>query len=279
MAHARHELFTMWTMDSTSDGHRPVPRGTALLAKAFMLLRQISRRHHTGWTLSELSAACGLSHPTVYRILAGLAAQGMVAVRPGTRYYVLGPATLELAASAHPMFDFREAGDEALKRLVSVCGGNAFLNVRSGYDLVCIARREGRPERPRALPIEVGARRPLCASAGGVAILLRLPRREQAAALRYGLDQVESVGRQRRTAIRQMVRRSRELGFGLNRDLIVPGMTGIGVAIVNARSEAVAAFTVTILSANLSDNGIQRVVSELRREAGALASAVPPMMG
>jgi DNA-binding IclR family transcriptional regulator len=258
-----------------ADGHRPVPRGTALISKAFVVLRQIARRHHTGWTLSELSTACGLSHPTVHRILSGLAAQGMVALRPGTKCYVLGPATLELAASAHPMFDLRNAGTEALKRLVSVCGGNAFLNVRSGYDLVCIGRVEG-PQRPHALPLEVGARRPLCSSAGGVAVLLHLPRVEQAAALRYGLDQLESVGRQRRAAIRQMIRRSRELGFGLNRDQIVPGMTGIGVPILNARSEAVAAFTVTLLSAHLTENGVQRVVAEMRREAGLLASSAPP---
>lgn len=261
-------------MRPTADGDRPVPRGTALLSKAFRLLRQISRRHHTGWTLSELSTACGLRHPTVHRILGGLEAQGMVAVRPGTRYWVLGPAALEFAASAHPMFELREAGAEALKRLVSACGGSAFLNVRSGYDLVCIARREG-PQRTRAMPMEVGTRRPLCGSAGGVAMLMRLPQREQAAALRYGLAQAESVGPQRKAAIRHMLRRSRELGFGLNRDDIVPGMTGIGVPILNHRKEPIAAFTVTLVSANLADSGIQRVAAEMRREAGLLAGAAP----
>lgn len=259
-------------MAAADDGNRPVPRGTALLAKAFVLLRQISRRPHTGWTLTELAAASGLSHPTVHRILSSLIAQGMVAIRPGTRYYVLGPATLELAASMHPSFDPRPAAGEALRRLVTRCGGTAYLYMRSGFDLVCIAREDA-PRQLRALPMEVGMRRPLCGSAGGIAMLLHLPKREQAAALRYGLAQMEAAGPRRRAAVEAMVQRSRELGFGINRDQLVPGMTGIGVAIL-AGDDPVAAFNVTRASSGLTENGIRNIAAILRSEAQALASVI-----
>jgi DNA-binding IclR family transcriptional regulator len=254
-----------------ADGHRAACRGTALLTKAFAVLRQISRRHHTGWTLSELAAACGYSHPTVYRILAGLMENGMVATRPGTKYYVLGPAALGFGASVHPMFDLREAGQPALERLARLCGGTAFLYSRSGYDLVCIARAQG-TQRVRALPLEVGARRPLCLSAGGVAMMLHLPKPEQAAAIRYGLAQAEPAGRQRVAAIRQMIRESRRLGFGINRDLLVPGMTGAGVAVLNASAEPVAALTVTQLSTGLTEENMRRLAAGMRDEAAQLAA-------
>lgn len=272
---ARRGLSTMWTMPRTWDGNRPQPRGTALIGKSFLLLRQISRRAHTGWTLSELSAACGLRHPTAHRILAGLLAQGMVALRPGTRYYVLGPATLELAASAHPMFDLREPGTPALRRLVAMSGGTAYLSVRSGFDLVCIARQDP-PRQIRALPMDVGARRPLCGSAGGVAMLLTLAPAERAAALRYGLAQQRSVGPKRRAQIVRMLRRSRELGFGLNHDLLVPGMTGIGVPIAMPAQEGLAAFTLTLPSDGLTERAIRGIAAEMRREAAALSASASP---
>lgn len=196
----------------------------------------------------------------------------MVAVRPGTRYYVLGPATLELAASAHPSFDLRIPGIEALKRLVKRCRGTAYLYVRSGFDLVCIAREDA-PSQLRALPMEVGMRRPMCGSAGGIAMLLHLPRREQAAALRYGLAQMQTAGPQRRAAIEQMVQHSRELGFGVNRDLLVPGMTGIGVAILGD-SGPLAAFNVTRASASVSEKGIREIAFDMKDEADALAAAL-----
>jgi DNA-binding IclR family transcriptional regulator len=240
--------------------------------KAFAVLRQISRRHRAGSTLTELATACALDHATAHRILGRLASEGMVARRPGTRHYVLGPFALELGAAAHPLFDPRPAAAESLKRLVRLTGGTAFLNARSGYETVCLAREEGRLP-VRALPVEVGARRPLCMSAGGVAMLIALPPRERAAALRQGLAAVGNVGRQRQAAIRKMVRASRESGFGVNQDLIVPGMTGIGMSVLDPRGVPIAALSVTLPSDRLSERGRREVADLLRAEAIAIAAA------
>jgi DNA-binding IclR family transcriptional regulator len=254
-------------MTPLPDGSRAAPAGTALLGKAFLLLRQVSRRHHTGSTLTELARACGLHHATALRILRALLAEGMLAVRPGTKQYVLGPATIELGASVHPTYELRGAVAEPLRRLARLTGGNAFFNVRSGYDAVYIARELG--HKTHALPLEVGARRPLCATAGGTALLLSLSARDQAAALRYGLQQVAPIGRQRRSAITRLIARSRRRGFGVNENLIVPGMTGIGVA-AGPRTAPLGAFSITIPSARLKAGGVQAISDLLREEAEKL---------
>jgi len=255
-------------MRSLPDGNRPSPAGTALLAKAFLLLRQISRRHHAGWTLTELARACDLHHATALRILRALQAEDMVVRRPGTKHYVLGPATLELGASVHPGFDLRAAVAQPLRRLARMTGGNAFFNVRSGYDSVVIGRELG-GHKTHALPLEVGARRPLCATAGGTALMLLMSAREQIAALRYGLQQVAPIGRQRRAAITRLVQRSRRRGFGINEDLIVPGMTGIGVA-AGPGNAPLGAFSITILSSRVRGRGVEEITGLLRAEAAAL---------
>jgi DNA-binding IclR family transcriptional regulator len=111
-------------------------------------------------------------------------------------------------------------------------------------------------------------------SAGGVAMLIALPPRERAAALRYGLASAGSVGRKRQqAAIRMMVRRSRQLGFGINQDVIVPGMTGIGIALADEAGGPVAALSVTLPSDRLNDRGRREVVDLLRNEARTIADA------
>jgi DNA-binding IclR family transcriptional regulator len=252
------------------DGSRPTPPGAALLAKAFLVLRQISRRHRAGWTLTELAQACNLHHATALRILRALQSEEMVAMRPGTKHYVLGPATLEFSASVHPGFDLRAAVAQPVRRLARLTGGNAFFSVRSGYDSVYIARELG-SHKTHALPLEVGARRPLCATAGGTALLLLMSARDQTAALRYGLQQVAPIGRQRRSAIMRLIQRSRRRGFGINEDLIVPGMTGIGVA-AGPRHAPLGAFSITILSARVDKSGVQEIADLLRAEAAALGA-------
>lgn len=254
------------------DGQRPSPAGTALIGKAFRVLRQVSRRHHAGSTLMEIAQACALHHATALRILRALQAEEMVALRPGTRHYVLGPGAVAFGAAVHPAFDLRRLVDESVRRIARATGGNGFFNVRSGYDGVYIAR-ETAVSRTHALPLEVGARRPLIGTAGGVALLLHLGAREQAAALRYGLRQIAPIGAQRRNAVTLLVRRSRRRGFGINEDLIVPGMTGVGVA-VGPPGAPVGALSCTMVSERARERGMPAISALLHEEAHSLGIAL-----
>jgi len=247
--------------------------GTAVLAKALAMLRRISTRHRTGWRLTELARACGYDHATVHRILGFLAREGMVARRPGTRRYVLGPLAQELGLAVHPAYDLRAGALDGLARLARFTGGTAFLNLRSGDDSVCAARADGRL-RMRALAVEVGTRRPLCLSAGGVAILLRLPPRERARAMRYGLAEARRIGEGRVRAVETMIRMSLRAGIGINSDGIIPGITALGVAVSGADGMPVAALSVAVYSDRLEQRMRQAVIGALRREAALLESPI-----
>lgn len=255
-------------------GPMALPRtGTQLLEKTFSVLRRISTRHHAGWSLSELSQVCGYHHTTVHRILRFLDREGMVARRPGTRLYVLGPLAQEFGLAVHPAHDLRAPALEGLARLARKTGGAAFLNLRSGHDSVCAARVDGRL-RIRALAIEPGTRRPLCLSAGGVAMLLALPARQRAAALRYGLTEARRIGRQRLLEVERMIRRSAREGIGINADGIIPGITAIGVPVAGEDGVPIAALSVATYSDRIDEAALRAAVAALRREARALESTL-----
>lgn len=243
--------------------------GTQQLERALDVLRRISTRHRAGWRLSELSRACGYHHATVHRLLTCLGREGMVERRPGTRLYVLGPLAMELGLASHPVHDMRALAREALARLARLTGGTAFLNVRSGHDSVCEGRVDGRLQI-RALAIEIGLRRPLCLSAGGIAMLLALPRRERASALRHGLDEARRISDRRLREVRQMIARSMREGLGINADGIIPGITALGVPILGADGLPTAALSVATYSDRLDERGRRGVIAALRREADAL---------
>ncbi len=147
--------------------------GTQSLSRAAALLRVIATRNSVGLRLSELVTAVGLERPTVRRLLQGLMREGFVPQDVSTRRYFLGRALFELGLAASPDFDMRGVCAPSLERIAARTGDTAFLTMRSAFDSVCIDRFEG-SYPVRALTVEIGARRALGSTAGGLALLAQL---------------------------------------------------------------------------------------------------------
>ena len=133
--------------------HPPARRATALFRK----LRQHDAETRHMWTSAS-----------------ALTREGIVSRPEGTRSYLLGPVVFELGLAAARRFDPRAACERTLRRLRDRTGDTVFLNFRSGLDTVCIERLDG-DAAPKALLVDVGARRSMVATAGGVAMLMALP--------------------------------------------------------------------------------------------------------
>ena len=248
---------------------KPAPTraaGTQLLHRAFTVLRALSARSRTGWRLSELATYCGLHHATTHRILACLIEEEMVARDAQTRRYTLGRLAFEFGVAASAHSDWKALCAPALDRLAERCGDTAFCNLRSGHESVCIDRREGSYPL-KALTVEVGARRPLCVSAGGVAILGKMAEDQAEAALAASQGYLERFPAPRVQAVRRMMRESRRLGYGYNREMIIPGVRAIGVAVLGADGAPVAALSVAAVTARLTGARRGDVLAMLEAEA------------
>jgi DNA-binding IclR family transcriptional regulator len=250
------------------------PGGTQSIQRAVALLREVAARAPGGgWRLAELARRCGLDRTTAYRMLNCLIAEGLI-VRsdPGQRYR-LGPLAFEIGLAAQAEFDLRPSCSEALTRIAAQTGDTAFLNVRSGHDSACLDRREG-GYPVKALTVEIGARRPLAASAGGLAMLMLLPEAEHRAILRENARRLAANTRLSLRTLNAMLEESNAAGCGLNLRRVIPGVIAIGVAVRNPRGAPVAALSVAAIGERLAPARRREVAALLRAEAAGVEAAL-----
>lgn len=239
--------------------------------KAIRLLVELSRRRNLGWRLTDIARECGLDPATAHRLLAGLASHGLVARRASDRHFIVGPELLNLGLSASYHTDFVRAAEACAREVASEVREVAFVYLRAGNDFVCVARAGRGPLK--ALSIEVGTRRPLILSAGGVAMLLAMAADEREAVVAENRKRLVRAKDARVGSIERMLRRSARLAYALNRNDIVPGITAIGVGIALPSPWKVASVLIAGASENLDADATRRVVAVLRRGAENLREA------
>ncbi|HUH40652.1 MAG TPA: IclR family transcriptional regulator [Castellaniella sp.] len=248
--------------------------GTQSLRRALEILRMLSTHTSSGWRLTDLSVGTGLDHTTVHRLLKCMIEEGMASRCPGTRRYTLGPLAYELGLAASPYFSIDSVAGQSLAKLAASTRTIVFLNLRSGYDSVCIARHDGQ-KALMAYTVHVGTRRPLCLSAGGVAIWVKLPQRLRTRIRTANLHAIEHSGQARQASVQSMLAESERLGFGLNRGNIIPGITAIGVPIRNANGEAIASLSLAFEDMERLDKRRDAFLERLYREVEAIESTLP----
>ncbi len=239
-----------------------------------MLLRLIANTNHQGARLVDLTLHSGLERPTVRRILQGWIKEGLVRQHEGDKRYYLGVVMFELGLAAGRGIDLPMVAARSLDRIAGETGDTVYLVQRSGLDAVCIARREG-SFPVKVLTIDVGARRPLGAAAGSLAILAGLPAEERAAILVANHSQMESYeklyARSLAAAVDDTIRR----GFALMPVNVVPYVSAVAVTIPGRMGPAHAALSVSALSSRiLEQQRYTEIVRLLRAEAEVIAAAL-----
>jgi DNA-binding IclR family transcriptional regulator len=242
------------------------PTGTQSISRAAALLRVIAARNSVGLRLSELVATTGLERPTVRRILQGLMHERLVRQATASHRYFLGHALFELGLAASPNLDPRGLCTPSIERIEATTGDTAFLTCRSAFDSVCLDRREG-SYPVRALTVEIGARRPLGSTAGGLALLMSLPDDEVDTILSANALRLPRYGTLNTTRLRRMIGRSRALGYALNSNDIIDGVSGIAIALPPIPNLPALALSVAAISSRLDAPRQKDVVEVMRAEA------------
>ena len=246
--------------------------GTQSIERAVQVLRELAARGRHGWGLWDLAARCGLSRATTHRILACLVRERLAQQRPGDRHYLPGPLIFELSLSMPAYAEFQAACRAPLARLARTFGAQAILYLRSGEDWVCAAFNG--PSVYVGGGLEVGTRRPLVSTAGGVAILISLAAEERRGIVTRNLKSMERLGDAALRRLEKMIQRSESLGYAFNQSETNPGVHSFGVSL-RAAAGAGAVFGALAVSGHAQDFPATRaeaVIAAMRAEAAGIES-------
>lgn len=216
-------------------------QGAQVVARVGAVLRALSARAGEPASTAEVAAATGLTRPTAHRLLAALAAEGLVDRDSG---WVLGPEAYILGAVAADRYDITALAADAVRAVARATGESSFLSARRGDETVCLMREEGSfPLRSHVL--YEGIRFPLGVASAGLAILAMLPEAEREAYLARA-DLVPDWGPGHGEGpLRQRLAAARSTGYVVNPGLIVEGSWGMAAAIFDAAGRPAWALSAT----------------------------------
>jgi DNA-binding IclR family transcriptional regulator len=237
-------------------------KGAQVVSRAGLLLRTVSAGAPAGVTTGEAVTRSGLTRPTAHRLLAALAAEGLVDQDSRTGRWHPGPELYLMGSVAAARYDISDLARESVRMLAARTGESAFLSARRGDETVCLLGEEGSFPL-RSFVLHEGVRFPLGVASAGLVILAFLPptqvdsyfHRHPELAEKWGDDHAEA-------SIRARAAVTREEGYALNPGLVVEGSYGMGAAVFDRRGEPAWALSIT---------GVEsRFPPARRRELGAL---------
>lgn len=235
-----------------------VVKGTMAVDRALSVLSVVLDRRDAGVRSVEVARLAGVHEATAHRLLKALVRARMVAFDGYQKKYYLGArlADLWVVAPAAAL----EHLNQAAQAVCLATGDTVYVYARSGLDIVCVQRLEG-TYPVRALIRSVGSHLPLGANSGSAHLLACL---EPAAARRVLEMNAERFGAFKGLTIEEVwaeVQASRVRGFGVNDNRVLPGVSSVGVAWLDADHVPSGCICVSAISARL-DPGRRTWVAE-----------------
>lgn len=155
--------------------------GVQSIRRAFSILEEIARQRE-GINLAELSRRIGLHNSTTFHLVRTLASLGYVQQLRDSKKYRIGRRLFTLAASSLDELELISTATPVLAELSRATGESAHLAIRSGDDVVVIAKTTG--AGAFQLAGHVGVVRPAHCTALGKVLLAAIPEPELESHLR-----------------------------------------------------------------------------------------------
>lgn len=193
---------------------------------------------------ADLMKTCGLTRPTLYRIIASLEAEGLIE-KTGDNRYRLGGRLVSLARQALAQNDVRKIAEPHLMRLRDVTGETVHLAIRSGEELVYIDKMES--HATVRMSSTVGTRVQFNSSGVGKAFLSALaPADADRMIEALPLQKITPFTNTDRSVLQETVRQARRAGFVRDDQENEIGIVCFGAAICEAPDRPVASVSVSV---------------------------------
>ncbi|MFG1879062.1 IclR family transcriptional regulator [Sphaerisporangium sp. NPDC049003] len=250
-------------------------RKSSSVDKAFELIQAVSETGRAGITLGELARHAGVAVSTAHRYVTSLLELGVLD-RDAAGSYHLGVTLVTLAGQYLEEDGLRAAARPYLVALVELSGETVHLGILAGNRIVYIDKVES--AKSVRLVSRIGSRVPLHCTAMGKAVLAPLDERRRAEIVAGRLDR-----RTPRTltgaALLAELDVVRERGFAIDDEENEEGVRCVGLPIMNASGQPVAAFSVSAPANRFSVEDCHRLApaalamaAEISRRIGYVAN-------
>ncbi|SFL10942.1 transcriptional regulator, IclR family [Geodermatophilus ruber] len=214
-------------------------------------------------SVSEAAAHLDVARSTAHRLLATLRHREF-AVQSGDRRYRAGPALRRTVARPRSTSALVELAAPLLRRLRDEVDETVHLVVLDGAEVVFLHSEESR--QPLRIGSRAGARLPARHASGGKVLLAALEPAEVDARLGGELTATELA------ALHEQLAGVRAAGYGLNQGDTEPGISAIGVPVLDDHGVAIAAVSVSVPAMRLPRARLPELTGALRRCAADLTS-------
>ncbi|MBB4124591.1 IclR family transcriptional regulator domain-containing protein [Martelella radicis] len=244
-----------------SDAEQKGVKGAALLMKACDILDLVGTKPGQ-LTARDLVEATGLAKSTVYRIVAALSERGFVRAGQNDQKLLLGFHFLDLAQSIGTEMDLATIAADELRRLREMTGETAYLAALMGNEMVSLAKSVGAHENSSTAAL--GGTKPVYATSQGKAILAFLPERRVDHILNsLTFRPVTDYTITDRNTLQLSLNIIRQRGFAIDDQENIVGTRCIGVPILDAGGQPVAAISVAGPAYRMTLERIEQLAPEL----------------
>ena len=249
----------------------PAGNGIQVIGRAGQILRALAEERD-GLGLSELAARVALPRSTVYRILAALDTEGLVALTSPRGRYVLGPELIRLARTEHR--ELRAAARPLLELLSEQVNEAVDLSILIGARVAFIDHIEAPQSHSLRAVSAVGASLPAHCTANGLALLAAHTDGQLMKVVPARLARFTPSTMTTRSDLLEEIARVRSDGYAIVREEHTLGISAIGAAVHDGVT-AVAAVSVPVPTPRFEGRE-QLFVAALLRTCGQISELLGP---
>lgn len=239
---------------------------TATLAKGLDVIEALANVEQIG--LSDLARRMRISGPTLFRLLATLAARGYV--QKSGNLYRLTLKPWELGAKAVKRIGLRGLARPFMERLAAETGETVHLSVLQGDGIVIIDKVDS--PHPVRVDTFVGLSVPAYCSATGKAILAFETRETLDAVLPPRLPRHTAATITDRAALDRELAQVRRAGWAKNREEWRAGVCAAAVPVYDSGGKVAGSLSVTVPTSRFTNEAVRdRLVPALKRSGDAIS--------
>ncbi len=228
-------------------------------------LRALASDPYRGLSFTEFGREIELGKSTTHRLLKALVHSGLAHLDTESRRYHLG-ALVGLLGNGAVVQSHAAACRAAIESLAEVTGDTVYASTVEGYGAVCIARATGKFPI-RTLVLDVGDWRPLGVGAGSLALLAAQADDRVAESLAHNAPRLKAYLQCTPDSIKALVRKTRANGYSFMTGQVVPGMSAVGMAVLDSQGQPACAISIAAINERMSADRVEDLAELLKKRS------------